>query len=196
MNLDLPPHLETVRRMLEGSLRLRPSEPVPAVPAGLLDDLNRKFVSQRIVIEPESRVSWKMKLKALVATPAFGLAAAAVMVFGVVAPLVHHQSGPGAVDSFRGVTGTVEAPAMIVLVDSPADLANTLSRSGQFEASSVIAVGDLKAASDIAGPKVILDFESATIRAIDDQGETLHEAGLPTRISDLTLSVADALSRL
>lgn len=196
MKLELPPQLEQTRRMLEGSLRLRPSETVPAVPAGLLDDLNRRFISQKIVIEPKRRFARSGRLRNLISSPAFGLAAAAVMVFGIVTPFVIRGSDSDAVDSVRGISGDVSAPAMIVLVNSPADLENTLAHSGQFESGSLISVRDLAAATDIPEPKVVLDFETAMIRSINADGETVHTGMLPERIADLTLSVAEALSHL
>lgn len=196
MKLDLPPQLEPIRRILEGSLRLRASESAPSLPVGLLDDLNQRFASQRIVIEPRRQVAWGAKLRRLVATPAFGLAAAAMLVFGVVTPFVSQFSGPETADGFRGATGAVGAEAMIVLVHSPADLENTLAHSGQFEADSIVSAGDMDAALQIPGAKVILDFESATVVALDNQGNTVHASGLPANLADLTLTVADALSHL
>lgn len=196
MKLELPPHLESTRLMLQGSLRLRPSEPVPAMPAGLFDDLTRRFASQKIVIEPKRRLRWAERLRGMLASPTFGLAAAAVMVFGVVTPFLNRSSDASGPDAFRGTAGSVSAPAMIVLVDGPAELENTLGGSGQFEAGSLLSVRDLAAVEEIAGPKVILDFASATIQVVSESGETVHSGTMPESIADLTLAVADALTRL
>ncbi|MCH7227695.1 hypothetical protein [Haloferula sp. A504] len=196
MKLELSPPLESIRRILEGSLRLKPDEPVPSVPAGLLHDLNQRFATQRIVIEPSRQRRWLASLRGLVRTPAFGLAAAALIVFGVLTPIVGHDRGRTNAESFRGVSTPVSAPTMIVLVDSPAGLADTLAHSRSFEADSVVAVTDLASADQIAAPKVVLNFTDATLAAINDQGYVVHTAPLPKSIAELSLLVADALSHL
>lgn len=196
MKLDLSPPLEETRRMLEGSLRLKPSEPIPAVPRGLLDDLSQRYASRKIIIEPKLRPAWIERLRSIAASPAFGLAAAAVMVFSVVTPLVNRGSDAGNREVFRGINGEVSAPAMVVLINPPASLEHTLAHSGQFEADSFVTVQNLEAAETIGAPKVILDFESASIRGVNDNGEVIHTGSLPSSIADLTLSIADALNRL
>lgn len=196
MKLELSTQLEQIRRILEGSLRLKHTEQVPAIPAGLLQDLNQRYASQRIVIEPTRQHSWVASLRGLVRTPAFGLAAAALIVFGVLTPIVSHDSGRSGSESFRGVSGPVAAPARIVLVDSPAGLEDTLIHSRSFEADSLMTVIDLPAAAQISGPKVVLDFSNASLAAINEQGDTVHTAALPNSIAELSLAVADALSRL
>lgn len=196
MKLELSPQLESIREILEGSLRLKANESVPTVPSGLFQDLNQRYAAQRIVIEPTAQHPWLAGLRGFMRTPAFGLAAAALIVFGVLMPFVSHDGGHTGAESFRGVSGAVATPTMIILVDSPAGLEDTLIHSGSFEADSMVAVPDLDSAAQIAGPKVVLDFNTATLGAINEQGDTIHTASLPKSIADLSLAVADALSRL
>ena len=188
MNLDLPSDLEPTRQMLETSLRLRASERAPAVPEGLLDELNRRLGAQRIVIEPKRRSPWAARLRQLVASPGFGLASAALLVFGVLTPLLDFGDEP-----WRGIPVEVVDPAMILLVGGPPELANNLAQSGQFESGRMMSLNDLTATEEIAGPKVILDFENATIFGINENEEIIHTGTLPSSIADLIYAVGVAL---
>jgi hypothetical protein len=198
MNAELPPQLEPTRQVLEASLRLRPEEKTPVVPDGLLDELNDRFASRRIVIEPKRHSVWVEGLKRLLASPGFGLSAAAVLLLGIVTPILQHQSVPPATERFRGhqLPGQASSPAMIVLVGEPPEMANNLALSGQFVKDRVMSVKDLAATESVANPKIILDFDSASIRAIDEEGETVHRGTLPESIADLSSAVAEALTHL
>ena len=196
MKLDLPPQLEPTRKVLEDSLRLRPSEPPPAVPPGLLNDLNKRFASQRIVIEPGRRRAWLEGVKRLLASPGFGLSAAAIMILGVVTPILQHQSTPPSTERFRGIPGEVQVPAMILLVGGPPELGSNLAQSGQFEQDRLISVSDLAATRSIDNPKVVLDFSNSTIRAINEDGDTVYEGALPESIAELSLAVGETLGHL
>jgi hypothetical protein len=52
------------------------------------------------------------------------------------------------------------------------------------------------AAGVIPGPKVVVDFTSGTITAIDHKGTTLDHSALPANSTEVATAIAAALSRL
>ncbi|BCX50350.1 hypothetical protein HAHE_42580 [Haloferula helveola] len=181
--------------MLAGSLRLRASEPAPAVPSGLLDDLNQRFSTRKIVIEAPRQFTLFRRLRSMLETPAFGMAAAIILVLAIAGPTLR-QMGGGDSHSFRGTPGSVEAPVRIVLIDGPAELPNFLKSSTDIEPGSLISVGDYGAAMSLEGPKVILDFKHSIIRSHSENGEVVYSDTIPESLAMLADAISEAVLHL
>src|SRR5688572_25489596 len=96
--MDLSPHLHPTRDLLLRSLPTHDREQAPPMPAGLAEELMARFESQPTQAFEVLPESFFAKLRGFLATPGFGLAAAAVAVVGLAVPMI---SGPDK-DSFRG----------------------------------------------------------------------------------------------
>jgi len=177
--------------MLRNSLMLRTDEMAPALPDGLFGDLAARFGIGAAMPASAARVSLLAKIQRFLSTPAFGMAAAALVILAAILPSVLRPSGDSGVSSFRGGTAEIGNTAThIVLIGASQDLASSLSKSGDFEKGSILT-------SDTApGSKVLLDFNTSTITAITADGETVHSAALPADRMALTAAIAEALGKL
>jgi|GEM_PF-4183497 len=191
MELELPPHLDSVRQRLAASLALHPADQAPATPSGLLEDLERHFDTSVMVPVREKR-PWRDRLRSMLASPAFGIAAAVVVVIGFTLPSLFEPS------SFRG--GPTAAPSgqavQIVLVDEPTGIRHMVETSGDFEAGAVASVDQLEKVFSILGPKVIVNFETGLLRAVDSAGTEYFSAPIPENTADLSTVIAEAITHL
>ena len=190
MDPDLPERLLPARDLLSRSLVLHPRELAPAMPTGLAADLAVRFVP-RIAEPTPVRISLTERFRNWLASPSFGLAAAAAVVVGVAIPML---SAPDAATSeiFRGDT---IAPATdtvwIAFIGENADVEAAIKSSGNFEAFAFAAD-----AASLPGPKVVLDFRTGTVSAVNASGSTVHSSALPMEAKQAPDAVADAISRL
>lgn len=190
MDLDLPSHLHSTRDLLMRSLVMHP-EQAPAMPAGLASDLSARFSPRPATAAPVKPVAWLDKVRHFLATPAFGMAAAAVVVMGIAAPMV---SGPSSErETFRGQAAVASADAVgIVFVGNNPEVVSAIRASGDFEASAITTLENEAAP---AGPAVIVDFSQGTVSSIARDGSTLHREDLPADASGVAAAIASALSR-
>jgi hypothetical protein len=194
MNLDLPPNLHATRNLLAGSLQLHATEQAPAVPADLLNDLSRRFNTAPVAAATTQSRSWFEAVQSFIARPAFGMAALAIVILGISVPRMI-DSGPRSSGSFRGAT---PIPAQthnfrIILIQSPAGFQQALKDAGDFESSMI---SSATSTDGITGPRVLVDFTTSTITALNASGETVHTAPLPKDAEEISAAIATAVSRL
>lgn len=196
MHLELPEHLHSTRDLLQRSLPAYPLEKAPAMPPGLADELMARFAPKTVVVTPVvEKSSLIEKVRAFFATPAFGIAAAAVVVLGVAAPMI---SGPAPQESFRGAGSAVYSigEVSIVFVGTNRAVQTAVENSGNFEASAFRSATDFTAVQDVSGAKVVIDFNGGKIFAIQADGTQVHSVRIPGEADKAAAAVADAVSRL
>jgi hypothetical protein len=195
MDLELPAHLHATRDLLTRSL-VSHSERAPAMPAGLAADLIARFETRGTPAPAAATRSWALGLKRFFATPAFGAAAAAVLVLGTAMPLL---DGPSAAnnENFRGGS-TVESRSSVRIIfigEEPGDRA-AVESSGNFESASLMSVEGIEAALELDGAKVLVDFSSRKITAFDASGKVVHDESMPEASSQLGDAIAKAVTRI
>ena len=195
MNPHLPENLQSTRDLLAGSLHMHATEKAPAVPADLLDDLMRRFDPAPAAAAPVRSKSWLASVQALLSRPAFGVAALACVILGVAVPGIMDSSSSGK----SGFRGAVSSPApsaavRIILIKASPEILHTLQASGDFEDGAISAADHLD--STLTGARIVADFESATITAVDADGNEAYRAPLPQDSAELAAEIATALTRL
>lgn len=197
MHLELPERLLATRDVLMRSLPTHPLEKAPAMPAGLAADLAARFAPKASVAPVTVSVSWFERVRAFLATPGFGAAAAAVVVLGVAAPLMMNKDKAPA-ESFRGGETVVAAgdAVRIIFAGENAAVRSAVTAAGDFESSAMSGVADAAAAKTVAGPKVVVDFTAGTITGYDAQGAEVRSEKLPADAAKVSGAIADVVSRL
>jgi hypothetical protein len=191
MDLDLPSTLHPTRDLLMRSLVMH-SEQAPTLPAGLAADLSARFAPREIAAPQVAPVSWFEKVRGFLSTPAFGAAAAAVVVMGVAVPMISAPADRGE-HVFRGATSAITADAVrIVFVGQNPAMVSEITASGDFEAAAITMT---ESSSTVTGPAVIVDFTTGSLSAVDADGSLLHRTDLSGDASDMAASIASALSR-
>ena len=187
MDPDLPERLLPARDLLSRSLVLHPWELAPAMPSGLAADLVARF-AQRTAEPAFRRISLTERFRNWLASPGFGLTAAAAVVIGVAIPML---SAPD--EMFRGdePTSASTDTVKIAFIGEDADVAAAIKSSGNFEPFAFAAD-----AASLPGPKVVIDFHTGTVSAVNASGTTIHSSQLPTEVKRAPDAVADAVSRL
>jgi hypothetical protein len=197
MHLELPEHLHSTRDLLMRSLPVHPLEKAPAMPAGLADDLTARFGRKTVVVtRVVERTSLLGKVRAFLATPAFGIAAAVVVALGVAAPTM--TSKPSPQETFRGTDSPAVAggAVTILFVGTNPALQSAVENSGNFEPSAFRSSVDLASAQEVTGAKVVIDFNTEKIHAVDASGAEAYSARIPARADKVAGAVAEAVSRL
>lgn len=189
MNLDLPSHLHATRDLLAGSLRLHATEQAPPVPADLLDDLCRRFNSAPIAAVAVPPRSWFETVQSFIARPAFGMAALAIVILGISIPRMIDST-----PSFRGGNPPADSSNIrIILIQAPADLQQALADAGEIEGGRI---SSATSSEGITGARILVDFVTSTITALNASNETVHTAPLPKNTEEITVAIATAVSRL
>jgi hypothetical protein len=190
MDPDLPERLLPARNLLSRSLVLHPRELAPAMPSGLAADLVARFAPRTADFTPV-RVSLTERFYNWLASPSFGLAAAAAVVIGVAIPML---SAPDTAtpDLFRGDSKASAADTVrIAFIGENAPMEAAIRSSGSFDAVAFAAD-----AASLPGPKVVIDFRGGTISAVNASGSTVHSSPLPVEAKQAPDAVADSISRL
>ena len=192
MNLDLPKNLESTRNLLAGSLQLHASEQAPAVPGDLLNDLASRFNTTPAKAAPIPPRSWFEAVQSFIARPAFGMAALAIVILGISVPRMIDSTRP--TGGFRGaISPTTETRNIrIILIESPAGLLQTLANAGDFESTMI---SSAKSSDSITGPRILVNFATSTITALNASDEAIHTAPLPKDAAEISAAIATALSR-
>ena len=192
MNHDLPKNLESTRNLLAGSLQLHSSEQAPALPGDLLNDLASRFSATPAAAAPLQQRSWLARIQSFIARPAFGMAAVALVVLGVSVPSLMDSAPAG---GFRGkVSGTAESPEIrIVLLSPPTGFQSSLVAAGDFESSMI---SSTTTGDGLTGRRILVDFSTATITALNASDEKIHTAPLPKDAEEISAAIAAAVSRL
>jgi len=198
MDLELPAHLHATRDLLTRSLVSHP-ERAPVIPAGLAADLRASFEGRgTVAVGPSAATrSWALQLRRWFATPAFGAAAAAVLVLGTALPLLDGPPASTGRETFRGGNPAPAAPTVrIIFIGEEAGDRAAIESSGSFEAASLLSAESIESARAIDGPKVIVDFTARSITAFDAAGDVAHEEAMPDSSSQLGNSIAKAVMQL
>lgn len=195
MNLDLPKNLESTRDLLAGSLHLHASEQAPALPGDLRNDLASRFSATSATAAPIQQRSWLAKAQSFIARPAFGMAALAFVILGISAPRMIDSTSTASSGGFRGtVSPTAETRNMrIILIQSPAGFQQALANVGDFESSMISSTTN---SDGVTGPRILVDFATSTITALNASDEKIHSAPLPKDTAEISAAIASALSRL
>lgn len=185
MNLDLPPHLESTRDLLAGSLQLHATEHAPAVPADLLNDLDRRFNAAPVAAATCQPRSWFEVVQSFISRPAFGMAALAIAILGIFVPPM--------IETFRGTPypPTESHNIRIVLIQPPAGFQQALA--GVIESGIISSAAS---SESFAGPRVLVDFEASTITAVNAADEKVHTVPLPKDAEEISVAVATAVIHL
>lgn len=193
MNHNLPKNLEPTRDLLAGSLQLHASEQAPALPGDLLDDLASRFSTTPATAAPVRQRSWLAKVQSFIARPAFGMAALALVILGISVPRMIDSTRP--TGGFRGsISPTAEAHNIrIILIQSPAGFQQALANVGDFESSMI---SSATSSDSITGPRILVDFATSTITALNASDEQIHTAPLPKDAEEISAAIATAVSRL
>jgi hypothetical protein len=193
MNHNLPKNLEPTRDLLAGSLQLHASEQAPALPGDLLDDLASRFSTTPATAAPVRQRSWLAKVQSFIARPAFGMAALALVILGISVPRMIDSTRP--TGGFRGsISPTAEAHNIrIILIQSPAGFQQALANVGDFESSMI---SSATSSDSITGPRILVDFATSTIIALNASDEQIHTAPLPKDAEEISAAIATAVSRL
>ncbi|MBB5351021.1 hypothetical protein HNR46_001255 [Haloferula luteola] len=187
---------DPLKHMLGNSLRLRTDDPAPPMPAQLCSDLQAHFApAQAAPVAAVTSRSWWARVTTAFSHPGWAASAVAVVALGVLGPQFLHPSEPAA-ESFRGEGGGEVASIPVLLVGGPDSAMLQLTEAGDLEARSLKSLASAEAAAAEGNPKVIVDFTEGRIQAIAADGRVVHESPLPTDASQLSISIADAVSRL
>lgn len=194
MDLDLPPHLQATRTLLAASLQLHPNEAAPAVPADLLDDLARRFSPTAETVTARASRSWFATMQSFFARPAFGMAALAVVILALAVPALINTNR--AASGFRGTIPPtpLSQNIRIILVKAPSSVFPLLEKSGDFEAGVISSVVQID--RSVTGARVVVDYWTSTIRALNAADDVVYSAQLPAENADLASAIATAVSRL
>ena len=199
MNIELPQHLKATADLLSSSLRPHPQDTAPPIPKSLLSDLSRRFEQARPAsVTQASKVSWFEKARSFVSTPAFGLAAAAMVVLGFFAPAVMTPPQSEApTESFRGANVVETASnATIVLITDNSDTRLLLEESGLFDMSVVIETSDPLVAATISTAKLLVDVKGGAIVGYNDKSREVLADQLPADRTEIAERIALAFGAL
>ncbi|MEP4079200.1 hypothetical protein [Haloferula sp.] len=199
MNIELPQHLKATADLLSSSLQKHSQDTAPPIPEGLANDLSSRFAPTKQVSASQSaKVSWFEKARSLVSTPAFGLAAAAIVVIGFFAPAaITPPQSSTTNESFRGAhvvhTGS---NASIVLITDNADTRLLLEESGLFDMSVVIETSDPLVAATISTAKLLVDVKGGAIVGYNNKSREVLADQLPEDRTEIAERIALAFGAL
>jgi len=191
MNLDLPAKLESTRCLLAGSLQLHATEQAPAVPVDLLNDLTRRFNTAPVAAATLQPRSWFAAVQSFIARPAFGVAALAIVILGISLPRMIDSTPTRSSGGFRGTVSPTQENRniRIILIQAPAGFEQTLA--GEIESSMI---SSATSSENITGLRVLVDFVTSTITALNASDEMVHTAPLPKDAEEISAAIAKAVS--
>ena len=195
MDNELPQHLKATADLLTRSLKLHPLDTAPPLPEGLVQDLSSRFSPS--AAKHQVKISWFEKARSIISTPSFGLAAAALMLFGFIAPSL---VGPGATPSnetFRGTKVVYSASdAKIVLITEDSTTRRLLEDSGLFDMSAVIETADPIVAASISSAKLLVDVRGGAIVGYNAESREILADQLPSDPDEIAERIALAFGAI
>jgi hypothetical protein len=180
MNIELPKTLQPTADLLASSLRPHLRDTAPPIPQSLIQDLVPSLAATETAAT--AKISWFEKARSFVATPAFGLAAAAMVVLGFFAPaLISPLSNDAPNENFRGKAHLVHtsSDAAIVLITDNSDIRVLLEESGLFDMTSVIETSDPLVAATISTAKLLVDVKGGAMVAYNAESREVLADQLP-----------------
>jgi len=136
------------------------------------------------------------KVRRFSASPAFGLAAA-VLLLGLLVPQLVDRSQDGP-ETFRatGDAAVSEHVSRIVFVGEGAEFVSAVESSEIFDPTSLVTANDTDSALFQPDPKVVIDFNAGTLSVFNREGEKTFSEDLPKDPNDLPAAIAAALTQL
>jgi hypothetical protein len=198
MKIEVPEKLQATKDRLIHSLSSHPEEVAPPVPQRLMEDFSERFAPAQVA--PASQVvEGKLvdKVRRFFSSPAFGLAAAAVLLLGLLVPQLVERSKDGP-ETFRaaGDAPVADHVSRIVFVGNGEEFVAAVESSEVFEPTSLVTANDLESALFEPDPKVVVDFNAGTLCVFNRDGEKTFTEDLPKDPSDLPAAIAAALTQL
>jgi hypothetical protein len=137
------------------------------------------------------------KVRRFFSSPAFGLAAAAVLLLGLLVPQLVDRSKDGP-ETFRAAGDAAESDhvSRIIFVGDGAEFVAAVESSEVFEPTSLVTASDLDSALFEPDPKVVIDFGAGTLSVYSGDGERTFSEALPKSPEDLPAAIAAALTQL
>ncbi|MGB6219928.1 hypothetical protein [Haloferula sp.] len=178
-------------------MKTHATEQAPALPTALLEDLTRTASSLPSSSRQSSLAGLFESLRSMMASPAFGGAAAAVMVLAIASAVMLRPDASAPGETFRGA-GSFSAAnsARVILVGASTELQHELEAISDLEDGVFSSVSSTEGLEEIKGALVIVDFKAQTITGINAKGEVAYSSDLPASASSTSLEIALALSRL
>jgi len=191
MKDPIPEHLKPVRQILMDSAQGTPEDEAPPPSGDLLDDLEKSLTGHATSPAATSAAHPSLfeRARRLFASPAFGLAAAVIVVLFVAVPLFQGRHG------FRSGGSSTAETARVILVGIDDDTFATLSSNGLFDPQALLRLDSRAEADAMETPKVIVDFEEGMLRAYDAGGNDFYRHIIKAE-SSLPSDIAQALSKL
>lgn len=198
MKIEVSERLQATRDLLIQSLPSHPQEVAPPVSQGLMEDFAERFGPAQAA--PAAKVAEERlvdKVRRFFASPAFGLAAAAVLLLGLLVPQLVDRSKDGP-ETFRagGDAAVSDHVSRIIFVGDGAEFVAAVESSEVFEPTSLVTASDLESALFQPDPKVVIDFDAGTLSVYDAGGEKTFSEVLPKDPNDLPAAIAAALTQL
>lgn len=189
MSEELPDHLKPVREILMDSAVGPENDEAPGAPSDLLDDLEESLLGTTAKPLEVSHPSFLERVRALFATPAFGVISALILVLFIAVPILNQEDS----DGFRDGDGAYVAGPRIILVGIDDSMFDQLAATGLFDERALVRSDD---PTSIEAPKLVLDYTGRSLVGYSPDGNEILREALPEDPSDLARSIARALSRI
>ncbi|MEM1085398.1 MAG: hypothetical protein AAGI48_14895 [Verrucomicrobiota bacterium] len=195
MNIELPQHLQATADLLSRSFPGHSQDHAPSLPKSLVEDFVLQDEPQ---VAPKPKISLFSKARSFIATPAFGLAAAALIVIGFFSPALlgpADQSTPR--EAFRGskLVHATNSATVVLITDEP-ETRQLLEDSGLFDMEFVIETSDPLVAVSIPTAKLLVDVKGGAIVGYNAESREVVSDELPTDRSKLAERIALAFGAL
>lgn len=191
MTDDLPEHLRETRDLLMRSAPRGSGESPPPPPQDLIDDLEARLggVASTPARAPQPaapRVGW---LRRFLASPAFGVAAALILLVGIAIPLLDSPPAGQGTETFRGGSAAAATQVHLILVGSEAA---TLDPK-LFDPAALTRADTAPAPESDPFPRVVVDFTHGEIVSYDTDGREVDRLALPEDPAELAEAIARAI---
>ena len=189
MSEELPDHLKPVREILMDSANGPADDEAPGAPSDLLDDLEESLLGTTAQPVEAAPPSFFEKVRALFATPAFGVVAALVVVLFIAVPMLKRDDPGG----FRNTNGGSTDGPQVVLVGIEDSAFEQLTASELFDERALVRTDD---PDTVEAPKLVLDFSEQSLVVIGRDGSEVLRESLPEDPAALPGAIAQALSKV
>ena len=124
-----------------------------------------------------------------------GMAALAIVILGISVPRMIDSTSTASSGGFRGTVSpaAVTRNIRIILIQSPSGFQQALANVGDFESGMI---SSATSSDSITGPRILVDFATSTITALNASNEKIHTAPLPKDAEEISAAIATAVSRL
>ncbi len=197
MSDDLPENLRETRELLMRSAPGASGETPPPPPRDLIDDLEAGLAGAGTPAKraPSGAPSRFGRLRRFLASPAFGVAAAIILVFGIALPFFNSPPKPTS-ETFRGAAAdgaaAGEAQVRLILVGGEASALDP----SLFDPAALTVADTAPAPESGPFPRVVVDFTTGEIVRYDAAGREAGRSTLPEDPAERAEAIAEAISRV